>query len=449
MNENNIDLKNKLIQYLNNEEVPQMVFAQSDVQKQIIEDISIIQSFYGTDFKRILATTKALRYIIEYNYMPQEWIFVEAQKSDEDCVFKWIANYGIKYKFVKITDEQDGLFLKTPLWNIGVLESTCSKLCFIDSDIAFCNSDWLNNVNCAFEKYDVMSLNGYAYYEVEGHKLLESIGYKYLTDTKCVSLGHMGFTFGCTREVFDKLNGFDCVCVNLDDFWNWARILGKSCFKSKSKWLMCELRKNEQYGLNIRLGSTEEICCHMFHGSIDERKYIDFINVVKNKVDDISELIVYNKQTPNILPIWNTQNNITLVIRDSILDIYNSDSNIIVDDLFNKNAKRIFGCIDNDHPLIICTEFIPRFNYGIQEFLEFKMNIDANISEKFEFVCFTNEDLSEYSIDCIPLSKEYQDIEDCKQELNRSDIDFPEHSTIEWIEYGTKLDNLVFWRKCK
>ena len=39
--------------------------------------------------------------------------------------------------------ENEGIMLKHPLWNIGVANCTESKLCFVDSDVVMCNSDWI------------------------------------------------------------------------------------------------------------------------------------------------------------------------------------------------------------------------------------------------------------------------------------------------------------------
>ena len=49
----------------------------------------------------------------------RDFIFVEAQKSEEHAVFRWTQMLGAEYVFVKLSDEQDFIHLKTALWNIG------------------------------------------------------------------------------------------------------------------------------------------------------------------------------------------------------------------------------------------------------------------------------------------------------------------------------------------
>jgi len=65
-------------------------------------------------------------------------------------VFSYLRHYGVKYMFVKMTHEQDNLFLKTPLWNIGALNCKSKNLCFIDADVHFINHNWLKNIDDAF-----------------------------------------------------------------------------------------------------------------------------------------------------------------------------------------------------------------------------------------------------------------------------------------------------------
>ena len=69
------------------------------------------------------------------------------------------------------------MFLKTPLWNIGIKQSTSEKLCFIDSDVMFANDKWLEKINEAFSTYDVISLSKYVKYG-STNKEMTSTGYQ-------------------------------------------------------------------------------------------------------------------------------------------------------------------------------------------------------------------------------------------------------------------------------
>ena len=114
-------------------------------------DISLIQSFYGTDEDHVKAVTRALMFMSLSNPRPKEWIFVEAQKSQSDARFGWISKLGIHYVFRQISDRQD-YFIKEQLWNLGTRMATTDKFVFMDADVAYCQTDWLNHVNKTFDE---------------------------------------------------------------------------------------------------------------------------------------------------------------------------------------------------------------------------------------------------------------------------------------------------------
>lgn len=79
--------------------------------------------------------------------------------------------------------ENEGIMLKNSLWNIGVANCTESRLCFVDSDLVMCNSDWVERAVDAFDSgSDVLSLASHQYYQSDSScKLYETIGYKWKT----------------------------------------------------------------------------------------------------------------------------------------------------------------------------------------------------------------------------------------------------------------------------
>lgn len=40
------------------------------------------------------------------NPRPRDWVFVEAQRKEEDARFKWVVKLGIKYVFVRIENDR-------------------------------------------------------------------------------------------------------------------------------------------------------------------------------------------------------------------------------------------------------------------------------------------------------------------------------------------------------
>lgn len=208
------------------------------------------------------------------NPKPEEWIFVESQTSKNKACFAWLADHGIKYVFVKTPKESVGLFLKQALWNIGVQKSKSNKLCFLDSDVAFCSSGWLLNVQTMFEKYNVLSLHGYSYYAENPTKfgMQESIGHLIINSNGQRCDGHIGFNIGMTRKVYDEIGGFDCFIPHNDN-WLWTKILGSDFKKDNPGWTPYPPTEDMKYGLPVEVGSTDEVCFHIDHGGADFSVY--------------------------------------------------------------------------------------------------------------------------------------------------------------------------------
>ena len=121
-------------------------------------DFSLIQCFWGNDLQRVAATVNALSKLACSECKLSDWIFVEAQESESQAVFKWLSSTGVKYIFKKIPLKSKHIWLKMPLWNIGAKEAKTQKLCFLDSDICFDEDCWAKKVSEALDKYDVISL---------------------------------------------------------------------------------------------------------------------------------------------------------------------------------------------------------------------------------------------------------------------------------------------------
>lgn len=230
------------------------------------DDISIIQSFYGTNPLRVSATERALSNLMKSS-MPCsfDWVFVEGQLDESRVKFKWLSEHGVKHVFVQMSEEQFKVMYKPELWNIGVSYASNDKLCFLDSDVWFMNQDWMHQIHDGFNKYDVFSPQGHSCDENRKKCfMMKSIGMKYLTENT-TSHGHPGYGICLTREVFQKLNGFQTTLI-LSDIWNYARILGKEMMSPFSKWFSSTI---EQIDLPIRFGSTENILSHCWHGERD------------------------------------------------------------------------------------------------------------------------------------------------------------------------------------
>ena len=73
-----------------------------DQQLQFECDFSLIQCFWGNNLHRITAIINAINKLSCSECKLTDWIFIEAQESESQAVFKWLSHIGIKYIFKKI-----------------------------------------------------------------------------------------------------------------------------------------------------------------------------------------------------------------------------------------------------------------------------------------------------------------------------------------------------------
>ena len=160
-----------------------------------------------------------------------------------------------------------------------------------------------------------------------------------------------------------------------------------------------------------------------------------------NQVKSLNDLITYDPLNPQILPKQNRSTLIGQAIFNTLSKITDDNADEHNKQVFFDEQVNVFGAIDSEHPLIVCTTFIPAFDYKLADFIQFKENISKMLSQCFEFVCFTIEDLSKYAIDTIPLSKQYFNTHECIDECFRKDVVFPKNSSILFINQYADISN--------
>ena len=130
--------------------------------------------------------------------------------------------FGIKYVFKAFSERTDGIFLKMPLWNIGVQHTDCNQLCVTDMDVYFQDADWAKEVGKALGQYDVISLHKTVQSQVDPTTAYQSVGYAIMNAdiTGKLERGHGGHTLGMTRQAYETFGKFDAVNY-LDDQWFW------------------------------------------------------------------------------------------------------------------------------------------------------------------------------------------------------------------------------------
>lgn len=115
----------------------------------VVDDIDVVTCFYGSDSARLESTKIALSLFKEYKAQPRSVILVEAQFNEGDiCLKEFAEDFGFTYVFVKLTEQQRGIYIRQALLNIATkFHSKAKKLLYVDSDIGFCNPYWIKNVS--------------------------------------------------------------------------------------------------------------------------------------------------------------------------------------------------------------------------------------------------------------------------------------------------------------
>lgn len=367
------DLLNKVSILLDEAKEPDVLYNKLEQEVEVVKDIALVQCFYGTDIARIRATTQAIEFNLQMTRKPSTWVFVEAQKSKSDCAFGWLRKHGVKYIFVKTTPNSDGILLKNPLWNIGAENCQETKLCFLDSDVVMCNSDWVEKCNSAFDSgLDVMSLAANQYCQAdESCKLLKSIGHMWNTQ-KSVEGSHCGFSIGMTRKVWKEIGKLKPAVI-LDDLRTFHEILGQSVFAPFARWTSSfKLNNRHALGYNLGFGSTDNIACHIWHG--DPGKKYEFATdlLAIAGVEDVDDLFDVDKKTG--LPTWKSGIPHIDAIKSVIKDMDNIDD---PREAYYREMHNRLGTPDEKHPLFVCTVVKDCFGLDFQDFVDFKTKVES------------------------------------------------------------------------
>lgn len=387
--------------------------------------------------------------MLQSNPFPKHWIFVEAQRNKNQAVFAWLKSYGVKYIFRKYNEDSEGLLLKTALWNIGAANTSADKLLFIDSDIVFCNQTWLNSASTALDNFDVISPAGWCYYEASSARksLVESIGHKVYASGESIFKGHIGFSIGMTRDAYNTYGRFEAFNLH-DDVWLWTRIFGTDLYPENLGWIPYKPTDDMRYGLPFRVGSTDECCCHLDHG--DNTKYKLFGYVSYLATSKPFEDITYDKSDIETLPTWASTKlgkSVRLAF-DKIRSTVNVSSDIKqqAQDILLEAQKEVYGEIDEQHPLIIMTAYVPDFKHkSIDSVLEHKSQLEAASKQPFTYVCITDaistDDAASRGLDCIPFSsiRVRSNRQLWPAEARRRDIRFPKSAIVKWINMDAPI----------
>lgn len=185
------------------------------------------------------------------------------------------------------------LFHKESLWNIAARQLTdAEKLIFLDADLVFARSDWLERCSDALSTYDVIQPYSEArWLDRDG---LVDMARPPASDAirdglkPALKYYHPGFGWGITRRAFNRLGGFYDLSVAGNGDALFALALRENILHDavlawygakQDKSVMSDSYKSYRRasaGLDLSVGTPEEVVVtHLWHGERANRNYIE------------------------------------------------------------------------------------------------------------------------------------------------------------------------------
>lgn len=195
------------------------------------------------------------------------------------------------------------LFHKERLWNIAARTLTdAERLIFIDADLVFSESDWLDKCLDALNRHDIIQpfsqarwLDDRGLVDMQRPPTSDAI-----RDGLKPSLGHYhpGFGWGVTREAFDKLGGLYDLSVSGNSDALFALALRDNILHDAIASWFCHRQdktiaspsyrdyKRRAVELNLSVGSPSGVTVtHLWHGSRKHRQYIERGDLFPRRLD--------------------------------------------------------------------------------------------------------------------------------------------------------------------
>ena len=192
----------------------------------------------------------------------------------------------------------DNMFYKENIINLmePLLPSIYDKLCIMDSDIIFDNSDWYNLISTKLNDVNICQPFSTAYWLNISYDDVILVKYSYLKNRID---GHEGFVWGFQRAWFNKYKFPSGCFIGSGDTLFVKAVFEKEILKlhqymydSLEKYIdnLPSIISSDYLDMNIY---------HLYHGTINNRQYfkkhINFNNMLTNlKINASDELIEYN-----------------------------------------------------------------------------------------------------------------------------------------------------------
>jgi hypothetical protein len=375
-----------------------------------ISNLALVLCHHGHNPQRVAAARRALAWTLQSRPLPSTIVMVEAAEAGADRYFAALP--GVHYIARTIGERSRGIWLKEALWtiaaNAALEDSRIEGLVFLDVDCAFARQDWATAVASALREHDVISPHSHMYYaeQDDGRQLgfLESAGYAILTKGKG---GHPGMALGMTRKFFvDTLDSrIPLLSTGSGDTLFWLYVAGKEKFPVNRAAFSHSLTPRQLQGTlpAPRIGHANQLIVHYPHGPLSDRGYRERMVCTRASSSALGDDFEYLEDG---MPAWKDTPGGRLLSKSypRILEIARGGgriSTVMSRDIYDEEAVKEYGAIDDEHPLIITTLLRSGGAYGPQHVHWLKRQLDKHCKVPFRFVCQSDVDVP--GIETIPL----------------------------------------------
>jgi hypothetical protein len=192
----------------------------------------------------------------------------------------------------KVIETESMIFHKDRLWNIGATLTGADKLFFLDADVVFSDSRWLEKGCDLLDTHDVIQpysdavwLDDAGMPEMRKLPIARAIA---RGETPRLRSYHPGFAWGITRSAWNALGGlYDMSAAGNSDALFALSLRDDPGHSEVANWfqkrqdasVICPsytCYKKNAAGLHMKVGCTEGVTVtHLWHGSLKNRQYVE------------------------------------------------------------------------------------------------------------------------------------------------------------------------------